>query len=527
MSITIAIKPKYPTRKAIDKVLVNEGNFVDFIEVSSVRQLQSLFATSYVAIVSEDKYYPITLENSEEQYDIAKEGSAPTVEVKEDFGFKKLNNFFTSDQVECYNGILKGDVKFVDGKYAVKLSFDTDGATSAGYSEIKINGVDAIAENTLEFKSANALISAVINVTAKLTQGEITEDCEFTFDNKLNPVVLNVENSTKLEDAPAIELDGVAYETFDQAFTKAALIGGTITVNKSVEATLSKYVIDNGRTVIINLNNANITITNTNYIDIKNGIIEFYGTGTVTGNKQYVVQITGTGSVLVGKNVSLIGPKWAAVTTAASATNSAVVSHGVLEGLYYGYASNGTSVGNIFACDGVCRSTSDESEEPVGAYLAGDGEYSFINATVETAGSGIEIRAGKLTIKGGTITSTCTQEPSMHKAGSGTCSVASGIAISQHSTKKKITVDVSDVTVTAKAAIFEGNPSGYETATEDTTININSGTFLGKVMTLDKDKDCKHFLKGGRYSEEPDAIYIAKGYKAVKTSMGTFDVVKE
>ena len=60
-----------------------------------------------------------------------------------------------------------------------------------------------------------------------------------------------------------------------------------------------------------------------------------------------------------------------------------------------------------------------------------------------------------------------------------------------------------------------------------TTISVNSGAFLGEIKTLNKDADCKGFLKGGRYSELPDEAYIADGYKAVETSRGTYDIVKE
>ena len=527
MSITLAIKPKYPTRKAVDKVLVNEGNFVDLVEVSAVRQAQALFDTSFVAMVIEDTYYPLTEENVAEQYELVNAGEEPTVEAKDDFGFRKLDTFFTSDQVECYNGLLKGDVEYADGKYIVKLAFDTEAATAAGYSEVKLNGIAVKAENTIEFKNAEALIAGIFGVTAKFTQGDVTEDYEFSFDNKLNPVVVNVENATVSVDTSAIEVDGVACDSFDTAWAKAVASNGTITINKAVEATGTNYALENGENVTIKLNNGSLTIVNTKTIVITDGTLVFDGNGTVTGAKQYVAQINGKGSVVVAKGVTLSGPKWAAITTGATATGANVIIHGTLEGLYYGFSSNGTSVGNVFVCDGTLKSTADEGEEPLGAYLAGDGEYTFTNATVETAGTGIELRAGTLNIKGGTITSTCTQDATMHAGGNGSCAVATGISVTQHSTKKKLDVNVEDVVVKAKAVIFEGNPSSYPTATEDTTINVVSGTFAGEVKTLNKDSDCKGFLKGGRYSVAPDEAYIAKGFKAVETSMGSFEIVAE
>ena len=53
--IFVAVKPKYPTRKAIDKVLVkNEEGFIDIAEVNVPRQVIALLDTAHVAIVKDD-----------------------------------------------------------------------------------------------------------------------------------------------------------------------------------------------------------------------------------------------------------------------------------------------------------------------------------------------------------------------------------------------------------------------------------------------------------------------------------------
>ena len=535
MSVILAIKPKYPTRKAIDKVLVKDKDFVDLVEIPNLKQAQALFKTSYVAIVSEDKYYPVTAENVAEQYDLVNAGEAPSVDVDAKFGIKKLNNFFSSDVVEYYNGILSGNVEYgVDGKYTFTLNFDTAGAEAEGYSDIKINGVDVAETNTLSFRTADDLRSAILVISATLTVDEEVSNVEESLDNKLSPVVVNVENATASIDAPAIDVDGIEVATFEDAWNRAIINNGTININKAVEDdTMDNFILTDGAEVVINLNNANLTFKNSPCIIVGAGTLVFKGNGVVTNDKKYVVQINNTdeaavGTVVVKKGVSLVGSKWAAITTGAGSKKSYVECEGTLEGLYYAYSSNGTSVGNVFICSGATiKSSADESEEPLGAYLAGDGEYSFYDTVVETAGTGLELRAGKLVVKGGKITSTCTMDATMHTGGNGSCAVATGISVTQHSTQKKLSVDINDVTVIAKAAIFEGNPSSYPTATEDTTINVNSGAFLGEIKTLNKDADCQKFLKGGRYSELPDEVYIADGYKAVETSRGTYDVIKE
>ena len=89
--ILVAVKPKYPTRKATDKVLTkNESNFIDVVEVDVARQVIALLDTSYVAIIKDDQYYPVDVDNVFEQYEHLAAGEDLTVEADEKFGVKKL-----------------------------------------------------------------------------------------------------------------------------------------------------------------------------------------------------------------------------------------------------------------------------------------------------------------------------------------------------------------------------------------------------------------------------------------------------
>ena len=137
--VRIAIKPKYPTRKATDKVLFNDGNFVDCIDEHSTRQLLSLLDTAHVALITEDgKYYPVDKDNYEEQYKLADAGETPTVEADEKFGVKKMEEFITAptDNADAakiqnctiYNGIIAGQLL----KVTNYLSFNRLRNRSAG-----------------------------------------------------------------------------------------------------------------------------------------------------------------------------------------------------------------------------------------------------------------------------------------------------------------------------------------------------------------------------------------------------------
>ena len=200
--IFVAVKPKYPTRKATDKVLTkNEENFVDIVEVDVARQVIALLDTSYVAIVKDDQYYPVDVDNVFEQYDHLAAGEDLTVEADEKFGVKKLDSFFSipeeadaeglekiQDKIQIYNAILSGKlikvedysklgIEAVDKNgfwFAIKL--DKAGAEAEGYSEIKLFGEEEELQDGVNYiymgKSQEDVASKVISVSSEYTEKE-------------------------------------------------------------------------------------------------------------------------------------------------------------------------------------------------------------------------------------------------------------------------------------------------------------------------------------------------------------------
>lgn len=206
--ILVAIKPKYPTRKATDKVLTkNEENFVDVVEVDVPRQVIALLDTSVVAIIKDDKYYPVDVDNVYEQYDHLAKDEELTVEVDEEFGIKKLESFFSvpeaedvegldkvQDQIQIYNAILSGKlVKIEDysklgidaidkNGYWFAIKFDKSGAEAEGYSEIKLFGEEEELEDGVNYiymgKSQADVASKVISISSEYTKPEASDGGE-------------------------------------------------------------------------------------------------------------------------------------------------------------------------------------------------------------------------------------------------------------------------------------------------------------------------------------------------------------
>ena len=116
-----AVKAKHPTRKAADKILgingvdgysepgctvkaspdlaiedatVNLDEYlVDIIEIKSPRQALAVMDTSYVAIMHEDKFYPVDETNVDEQFALVVAEEAPTVEEDAEFLVRSLTLF--------------------------------------------------------------------------------------------------------------------------------------------------------------------------------------------------------------------------------------------------------------------------------------------------------------------------------------------------------------------------------------------------------------------------------------------------
>lgn len=200
--IFVAIKPKYPTRKATDKVLTkNEENFVDIVEVDVARQVIALLDTSYVAIVKDDQYYPVDVDNVFEQYDHLAAGEDLTVEADEKFGVKKLDSFFSipeeadteglekiQDKIQIYNAILSGKlikvedysklgIEAVDKNgFWLAIKLDKTGAEAEGYSEIKLFGEEEELQDGVNYiymgKSQEDVASKVISVSSEYTEKE-------------------------------------------------------------------------------------------------------------------------------------------------------------------------------------------------------------------------------------------------------------------------------------------------------------------------------------------------------------------
>ena len=132
-----------------------------------------------------------------------------------------------------------------------------------------------------------------------------------------------------------------------------------------------------------------------------------------------------------------------------------------------------------------------------------------INGGSISGGSGIEMRAGTLNVTGGTITATASPVV-VTPNGGGPTTVGAAIAVSQHTTKHEITVNVNGGELTGAAAIYESNPQNNpEDVTAQIGVTVTGGSLTG---TIHKESAATVKISGGTFTDT-DSIknYLADG----------------
>ncbi len=137
-----------------------------------------------------------------------------------------------------------------------------------------------------------------------------------------------------------------------------------------------------------------------------------------------------------------------------------------------------------------------------------------------TGTTGIEMRAGNLTVEGGTITATGTFSEASNGNGSTVTGVA--VAVSQHTTNNAISVTIKGGTLSCNEedakALYEKDL--VDDGDTDVTMSVIGGTFNGDVAS----ENVKEFVSGGSFQTEVPAEFCAENYVPSKNADGTYGV---
>ena len=212
---------------------------------------------------------------------------------------------------------------------------------------------------------------------------------------------------------------------------------------------------------------------------------------TATGN--------GTGVVFIGEYAN--GEE--AISAGSSAFPTLTITDSTIVSDSFALAGNGASHGTVIEINNSTLT----SELAAAIYHPQYGEMTIVNSNI-TGTSGIEVRAGIVTVTSGTITATgdpFASDPN----GNGSTTDGAAIALVQHTTQLPTEVTVTGGTLNGIRAFYQANLQGNGAAAlEKIAINLQGGTYNGEVYSENK----TGYITGGQYRDLPAEDAFLEGY---------------
>ena len=138
--------------------------------------------------------------------------------------------------------------------------------------------------------------------------------------------------------------------------------------------------------------------------------------------------------------------------------------------------------------------------------------------------TGVEVRAGTLNVNGGTIIGTADAFESNSNS-SGESTKGAGIAVSQHTTKLPIHVNITDGKISAQYAFHQGNTENLGSeATDKIDLQISNGEFETTSTAADKaaikSENVTDFVSGGTFNTLVDENFVVPANKSEQQTGG-------
>lgn len=288
----------------------------------------------------------------------------------------------------------------------------------------------------------------------------------------------------------------------EEELTKAlseAVTGDTIKLTDDITFSSDHIRFKGEKELTLDFNNHNLTGNGETTLIVENGVVTFTGKGTLDVKDSYVnvwgheESTSKKKTVLnVDKDVTILGSTGIAIfyDVKHGAYNTEVNFAGTIKATKIGITTNGEILNENGPVVNIKKSATITAtgENGTGIYCAGNGTYNIEEGATITGGTGIEVRAGKLNVKGGTITGTAKKLVS--EANDGGCTtIGAGIAVVQHTTQLPIEVNITGGTITGAEALYVNNTQGNPTtAWAKVNVTVTGGTFNTDVAKFVGDK---------------------------------------
>ena len=283
---------------------------------------------------------------------------------------------------------------------------------------------------------------------------------------------------------------------------KKAKDGDTVKLVADITGYDQKLEINGNRTITLDMNGHNITyLTDSkSFIGVYGATLIVKGSGVITNDTDSGLNVYGketkddsfVSKLVVGKDVTLKGKYGLAIfwDTKNGSHGASVDFYGKVEVTNNGIATNGSILNEDGPVVNIKKGAVVKSTGSDGAavYCAGNGTYNIEEGATITGATGIEVRAGKLNVRGGTITGTA-KELTSKANGGGSTTFGAGIAVVQHTTQLPIEVNITGGTITGAEALYVNNTQGNPTtAWAKVNVKVTGGTFNTDVAKFVGDK---------------------------------------
>lgn len=383
-------------------------------------------------------------------------------------------------------------VQVVEAQGASATSFDQNGLERSGEVAATVGGVEyATLNEALAAAKDGQTVKVLANTT--MTTGRV-EGVSITLD--LNGCAVEADNRAfNVVKGGRLTLDDIAG-------------GGVLKVNK-VGSTLSLGIVTGSKGSVV----------------MKGGTLEVpeYGIYTTNDDTGAYVSMQG-GLIKADYGICSIG-------NGTEHSAKVEVSGGEIRAGIFGFGTNGSN-GNggvdFVMTGGTITSV---AEDAPALYLPAYYSTATITGGAITGGTGIEIRAGELSVSGDARISGVGPLES-NPNGSGSTSSGAGIVVAQHATKQPINVTISgNAKVVGTVALHESNPQKNDSeAIEQVKIAVTGGaleTSAPDAAQAVYSEDCTGFVTGGVFNTELPGAVLADDSAMLVNEEGSVSVMSE
>ncbi len=419
-----------------------------------------------------------------------------------------------------------------DGEYTFKLTPKSSSVVKVGNNEVYYSYDIKLLDKDGNVVTANAGTT----FTVEIGVGEDLSNVKVYHEGSLisssyqssGKVTFNTASFSTFDitfDAPVASVNGKNYFSLSSA-VYGAKSGDTITVLRDFTSDGAKMN-NSSLKLTLDLNGHTITFNENKFIRLYMGELTVTGKGTmqeaVSNYSPIVVdhKASNPAVVTIDKDVTLKG--WSGILvnpkSQYSGNDYALVInvYGTLTGVNDASGSVGAGLyvnGANISVNPAIKVNIYESAVLTGTghgiYGAGYAEYTT-SGTITGGHTGIELRAGKLNVTGGTITGNGVPTE-VESNGNGATTIGAGIAVAQHTTKLPTELTVTGGTIKGYTALHQSNPQNND---EDSIAKVKLAVSGGTFTTINGgsnavySENCTGFITGGTFNGNVDAKYKA------------------